>query len=532
MKSSDGGRSWQETGRCPVRRRHYWYVGYPDGRMVRLYGATGYQNPHGDKTCTIVEESDDGGNTWRLLSTFLEGYYTNMFKFRKLSSGRLVGAVSIRPSWGPGEKIASRHLKVSGQLTAAQAAFFVSEDEGKSWTGPHYMFPGVVAWEFDFVELPGGGSGEGDLLFVNSTIQSGRPVRQIVRKTQTGYVNDPLMEIHSGAPQTHEGWVTSQGIVPESMAITGDGLLVGSLRNDTLGRPGYACSKDLGANWFLIDGAPECPYQPMTDMLPDGRAMTVWHNGFDSSFGEQDMFIGVHAFKVDASDVPAPTQLSLERKQSDNGDRYTNVFTATLTADGKPAAGKQVGLRVLSVWRWEDGRHDPRDVSESDDVRLAVTDVDGIATFHLADKDINPDMHAGYWVMPVYQPAAGDPYAPCDGARYMSYPLTSVRNCDFPYDAIMEHGHVIISPAVAEQFADLGDVIAKFDPHQPDATFDKWAQAAGSEERANQILDFLMKWHIVAKDKQGVYRWYRRCKAPAHPIVTDVKIAQNIDYCI
>ena len=74
-------------------------------------------------------------------------------------------------------------------------------------------------------------------------------MRQIVRRTSTGYVNDPLMAIHRGAPQTPDGWKTQQGIVPETVAATPDGLLVGALRNHS-----YTCSKDLGENWYEIEG--------------------------------------------------------------------------------------------------------------------------------------------------------------------------------------------------------------------------------------------------------------------------------------
>ena len=98
MKSEDNGKTWTQTGRCPVRKRHLWYAGFPDGRLVRFSGAGAVSAEEG--TGITVEESIDGGNTWKRIAFFLERHWSHMFKFRKLSDGRLVAAGGILPSWG------------------------------------------------------------------------------------------------------------------------------------------------------------------------------------------------------------------------------------------------------------------------------------------------------------------------------------------------------------------------------------------------------------------------------------------------
>ena len=370
------------------------------------------------------------------------------------------------------------------------------------------------------MELPGG-----DLLFINSTIQHGRAARQIVRRTATGYVNDPLMTINRGAPQTAEGWIAGDGIVPETVAITSDGLLVGALR----GRP-YACSKDLGENWYEIEGPPVSPYQPMCDLLPDGSVINIWHEGSDNSFGEQDMFIGVHRFRVDASNVPEPTRLALRREMSDSRDQYLNVFSATLTSSGEPVTGETVELRTSPVWL-PNRRANPTDVSESDDVRTAVTDERGIALFKLHDKDRIPDLHAGYWVMPRYVPPDCSPYAACVGEKYFAYPITPMRNRPAHLDVCMEHGNILITPQVAELFPDLARVTAALDPHDPDQPRDAWVHLAGSEQRADEILDLFMRHHLLRLEG-GVYRWYRWVVRDDMPVIGEVRVTENEDIAV
>ena len=519
LKSSDNGETWTQTGRCAVRKRHYWYAGFPDGRMVRFSGA-GIVSAE-ENTGITVEESRDGGSSWTRISFFMEECWSHMFKFRKLSDGRLVAAGGILPSWGPGGKVPKRWGMVPGQILPCASGFFASEDEGHTWSGPHYVFPGLTSNEFDFVELPGG-----DLLFIGSTIQTGRPVRQTVRRTSTGYFNDPMMSINRGAPQTREGWEGQQGIVPEAVTITKDGLLIGALRC----KP-YTCSNDLGENWYEIEGAPDSLYQPMCDMLPDGRFITVGHYMGDPAFGEYDMYIGTHTFRVDASAIPEPTRLDFKRDLSEDGNQYVNQFSATLTSDGTPVAGQRIELRVKQTWL-PDRRHNTQDITESDDVRIAVTDEHGRACFRLTDKDRIPHIHDGYQVMANFTPSAGSPYAACRGAECKCQPMTPVRNRPGHLPVFMLHSDIVITPQTAEQFPDLKDVIARLDPNAPDVALKTWIEIAGSETRGRQILDLLERHHIVERGDDGVYRWYRWVVREGLPIVGEVRVSDSFDHCV
>ena len=260
MKSTDGGRSWLETGRCNVHARHYWHVGFPDGRLVRIVGSQHYRYEVGkDRLCTVIEESYDGGNAWKEISRIMEGKWCSFHKFKKLRSGAIIAATHIHPSFGPGAERQTRSEQLPGEIKPVQSAFLISEDGGHSWDGPHYVLPGIASWEPDFVELP-----DGSLLFINSTVQAGRAVRQVVRRSSTGWMNDPLMEVRRGAP---DDWENSKqgGFTPETVTMTPEGLIVGARRCGS-----YSCSNDLGENWYVIEGPVDCYYQPIIECLPDG----------------------------------------------------------------------------------------------------------------------------------------------------------------------------------------------------------------------------------------------------------------------
>lgn len=497
LVSSDQGKTWRETGRCLVDTRHYWYVGLPDGRLVRVIATQQYRYKVGEeRLCNVVEESCDGGSTWKEIARMMEGMFFYVHKWKKLKSGAIVAVGPVVQSFGPGGARETRHTTIAGQILPDETAFLVSEDGGRTWDGPHYILPSITAWEPDFVELP-----DGSLLFINSTVQAGRPARQITRKAGSGWVNGPLMEIHRGAPTDDD---VQGGFTPETVAIRPDGMIVGARRGNV-----YSCSNDLGENWYEIEGAPKCNYQPITEYLSDGRLLTAWHFGADSRFGEVDMYIGVHDFAVKAK-LPEATKLTLERDLCDDGTRYANVFKATLTAAGKPVAGREVGLRVKSSWLPEpDGRTNPIDVWRSPDVRTAVTDENGMARFALTDKDRIPGIHDGYVVAVSFTPKDNDSLAACKGPARNAYPLTPARNDPAPHPVYLNHGLVMITPETAKRFGDLADVVKAFNIPDPDAGIDKWIEAAGSAERANEILEFLMENHVVTLDDEGVYHWYR-----------------------
>ncbi len=500
LKSTDGGQTWQETGRCMVHTRHYWHVGFPDGRLVRLIGTQHYRYelPPEERMCSIVEESTDGGNTWKEISRFLQDKFFYGHKFKKLRNGAIIAAGPIEWSFGPGGERAGRHTSIAGEIKPIQTCFMISEDGGYSWDGPHYILPGIEAWEPDFVELD-----DGSLLFINSTVQAGRAVRQIVRRTSTGWVNEPLMEIRRGSP---DDWETNRqgGFTPETVTITEDGLIVGARRGGV-----YSCSNDLGENWYEIEGAPVCKYQPMIEYLGEGRFLTVWHEGGDTRFGEIDMYIGTHSFRIKVS-LPKPTKLTLERELSEDGNQYINAFRAQLTADGKPVAGRELELRVRNLRLPQpDGRVNPVNVWDSPDIRKAVTDENGIAHFVLKDKENIMDVGHCYEVAVSFSPKPDDNLTPCKGPAMLVRALVTKRNNPVPYPAYLRWGTLMITPKTARQFSELPDVVKHFDIPNPDTTIDRWIEAVGSEKRAKEILEFLIENHIITKDENGVYHWYR-----------------------
>ena len=514
LKSSDEGRSWVETGRCPVNTRHYWHTGYPDGRIVRLIGTQQYRYDQGDdRHCSIVDESHDGGNTWMQICRFMIGHFFYIHKVKKLRDGSIVVAGPVVPTFGPGGMNPSRHSKPAGVSSVHETAFMVSHDHGHSWNGPHYVLPGVSAWEPDFVELS-----DGSLLFINSTVQAGRPVRQIVRRQSTGWVNGPLMTIRRGAPVDDN---VQGGFTPESVVLGEDGLIVGARR----GGP-YTCSNDLGENWFEIEGPPHCHYQPIIESLPDGRFLAAWHHGADNALGEVDMYIGTHVFGVDAN-LPAATRLTLQRELAADGNQYVNVFRATLTADGAPAAGRQVKFRLVPRWQ-ADGQTNRATLDTTEDVRPAVTNGDGVARVELSDYATIPDMHFSYQIDVVFDPAPGDDLIPCQGPGEIVYVVTPHRTNPFNYPIYLNQRLIMITPQTAKRFADLPQIVAQFDKANPHAGFEKWEQACGSAQRAREVLDFLMEHHIVSLTEQGIYQWYRAGHR-SEQIIREVRVDEVIE---
>ncbi|MFH0963051.1 MAG: sialidase family protein [Planctomycetota bacterium] len=494
LKSSDGGRTWRVTGRSLVHTRHYWHVGFPGGRMIRIYGTSFMDWPGEDRCKVVVEESTDGGTEWRRISRFLDGYSMNMLKVKRLRDGSVVMAGPIRQAFGPGKAKDTRITDVPFQVYPHDPAFFISPDGGRSWGGPHYVFPGILAWEFDFVELP-----DGSLLFINSQIQSGPAARQIVRRTKTGFVNEPMMWISRGATKNPLRW--DESCVPETVCITPDGLLVGALRN----RP-YACSNDLGENWYEIAGLPNSNYQPMMIALDDGRFLNAWHTGSDHHFGEIDMVTGIHVFRIETH-LPAPTKLTLARAKRPDGDQFVNVYEARLTSGGNGVPDRRVELRVSPNWTPE-GRQNPVNVRESPDVRTTVTDENGITRFDLRDIDAHPDAHFSYWLAARFVPAEDDDYAPCMGPKRMAYAVTPVRNRPVARLTYVIHGVIMVVPEAAERFPELFDLVNACDPEQREIPIDLWTKKVPDSKRLRGILDFLVEQRLASRDDAGVLRWY------------------------
>ncbi len=517
MKSSDNGKTWVQTGRCPVYTRHYWHVGYPDGRMVRIVGCQHYRYELGDERFhNDIEESTDGGNTWHKIAEVMEGGFFYCHKLKKLRDGSIVAAGNFSESFGPSTTKASRHTKVPGQCLTIDVCFVISRDGGHTWQGPHYVLPGVTAWEPDFVELA-----DGSLLFINSTVQSGKPVYQVVRPTSGGFTNGPMMEIRRGKPVDDK---VQSGITPESVTITPDGLIVGARRGDV-----YACSNDLGENWYEIAGAPNCHYQPIIELLPDGTFLTCWHYGADSALGEIDMYIGTHSFKLEER-LPKPSKLNVERALSPDGSKYMNSYMATLTAGGKPVAGRAVRFRLEPVWR-EDGYDNTTRLEESNNVYEVVTDSNGVARLDLPEYDKCPDMHFGYWLDAIFEPEPGDDVAECRGPKVMHYAKRPARNNHANYPAYNNHGLIMLIPDSAARFPEMADVVRKIKAAGVDVSLEKWTESVGSEPRTKEILAFLTENNLVSLKPDGTYFWYRAVHCGDEPL-HEVRVCETVEWYV
>ena len=512
MKSTDAGRSWQEFYRGWGKMSYS--VGYPDGRLVAaIYGENQYPERGADRVCISVEESFDGGETSRQIARLPA---TVPHRFKKLRDGSLVILGPVEPTYGPWGSRFKAGSRLPGERLGYQAGFMFSPDGGYTWTGPHYVLQGVTAPESDFVELP-----DGRLLIINCGVQMGAAVRQFVRRVKTGFICDPVTDIQKGAA---DGYNVQSGIVPEAIDITADGMIIGARRGSA-----YAYSNDLGETWYPIEGLPNCKYQPQVRCLPDGRFMAAWHRGTDSAFGQQDMCIGIHTFRLKAN-LPQPTRLSLERSLSEDGSQFINAFASRLTVGGDPVPGKTVELRVRLTWR-PDGTFNPIPVSESDDVRAAVTDKDGVAKFALTEIDPLPDMHHSYDVQTSLTPQPAENLAMCKSVSFSCYNKTSRRNTAYAYPLYFAESVLFLSAPTAEQFPELVDLVERFERFDVDATREEWDKAIGNASRAGEILEFLLANQALNLTEDGKYRWYRSVHC-GPKIIEHVRVNDLPDYCV
>ena len=517
MKSSDGGRTWQKTGRD-------WgnggaIVGYADGRLVRVvWGQQSWRPERGlARHATEVDESRDGGNTWKLIARVLDGFVFSVHRLRKLRDGSLIAMGPQHPSFGPGGSRQRLGIKHPGEIDVTvrdQAAFMHSPDGGYTWTGPHYVLSSVRASESDFVELP-----DGRLLIINSSVQLGAQTRQFVHRISTGFVCDPVIRIEGAGFDSDN---VQSGIVPETVEISPDGLIAGARRGSE-----YACSNDLGKTWHVISGVPECNYQPQSVWLSDGRLLTAWHLGTDSALGQQDMCIGSHSFRIQAN-LPPPTQLTLVRSLSADGSQYVNTHRARLTGGGNPISGKTIQLHVKRSWN-PDGTYNTTPIDQAEDVRTGVTDQNGVVEFTLDQFNITSDIHLFYFVEASFTPEPNDHLPACKSPNYSNGPLTSKRNTPQTYPIYQSENTLFLTGQTAEQYPELVDLLNRFDTLVEDATFRQWADAMGGEKRAREIIKFLMANYLLSETVENKYRWHRAVHCGPN-VIAHVRINELDDY--
>lgn len=435
LVSSDDGDTWVETGRCQLETGSFCNIGFPDGRIIGL--DVPRINEARTAWCDFIEvrESLDGGNTWTAVDRLLEGQAPYLWRVRRLADGTLLVLASLYgTAWGPGLPRATRNTMLPGETYVNKIqTFFLTSRDGRSYTGPYYVLPGIGAHEFDVVELD-----DGALLFIAGDVQ-GTPVgRQLVRRDGDRFFNEALLPIQTGAPPDPAA-NPQGGHVPESVVHLGGGVLVGSRRN----KP-YSVSRDLGANWYPLEGLPPSLYQPFLIRLRDGRVANFGHHGSDSAFGEEDMRIGVDRFRV-PDDVPAPRQLDLDRVMDPRRNHYLNRYRVRLHSEGTPCSGERVDLRFVPVWN-EDGSASTTALEDAAIVLSGVTDADGVVELDAMMFDGIADIHFFYHVDAVHRSAEG---TLVHSPSRTEPALTPHRGDPHPHPAYFAHGVLWLAPAFA-----------------------------------------------------------------------------------
>jgi hypothetical protein len=395
LKSADNAATWLEIGRNRARvDNSFSWASLADGGMLRSQSNDYVAWHKGDRQQTWCETSRDGGTTWTRRAVIFQGHNGSgsPHRLRRLRDGTLVQLISAMPEFGPGKERFSRHTKRPNVRQELSVFLYFSKDDGRTWSGPLPVLPGVLAYEPDFIEFP-----SGDVLILNSNVQGGPQVRQYLRQTDQGWIPGPVFDVVSGR-------------VPETVALTKTGLLVGAVRGGE-----FSCSNDDGANWHTVAGI-KAGYQPYLIDLSDGRLLCGYHTGGgDEPFGQRDLSVETAAFRLTAN-LPSPTRLRLTRNLDAKGNKYTNSYTAVLTSGEQPIAGKTIRFKYAK--RYGGGGE-----------TTAATDVSGRAKIDLGEdfKGVT-DIHLSYTLQATFVPEANDKeLAPCESDLYTAYAITSSR---------------------------------------------------------------------------------------------------------
>lgn len=385
MRSTDAAGTWKEAHRgTEVELNRAADSGcmspimLPDGRMLSLsWGMPGY-----------LRESTDAGKSWRQIRALMDGRYYDVapFTIRLLSDRKaLVIYCPYAHSWGKGGVNPGRLHSRPGTKTAWQGALFFSTDFGKTLAGPIPMYPNVPVTETDFVELP-----NGDLLFIHAALFGGTAHRQLVRKTEFGYVPEEMETVDSRAPET--------------FVRTNEGYLVGASRNAP-----YMWSDDDGMTWQPVEGIGNGEYQPRAMLLKDNRILFVWHHGADLPYGQVDEYIGQHTFKLRVAEPRPRSQLLLKRVFDPAARKYICAFDAVLTTtDGKPIANKLVEFSIVArgaagyeefggAKPWEHGAK-----------QVIKTDANGVARANFREQEKTDNIHQTYQIAARFDPDRAD----------------------------------------------------------------------------------------------------------------------------
>jgi hypothetical protein len=336
--SNDGLKTWEVISHDTSHQREAFgdfaqaYAG--NGRFIRFVW-NGYSYEPGRDPSEILYISDDHGRTWQKQPPFHDRRFISYpHRLRKLHDGTLVLALPMGLDFDMEKIRCCNNLNAESEMTMNLC---FSYDGGETWTQPLPIYGGHNVSETDFVELP-----SGDLLCINTSIPYfGHPGRQIIYRSGRSFVPGP-----------YERAISWENCVPETVALTEDGILVGCMRSSA-----YAWSDDLGLSWHGLKGIPEeitdpgkygsvaHMYQPWMQYLGRGKFACAGHCGFDDVLAkEYDNHIELHIFEMDVKEKPKETRISLSRDYDEASMCWPNSYTVTLFCGSKPLPGKTVEL--------------------------------------------------------------------------------------------------------------------------------------------------------------------------------------------
>ena len=141
LSSPDNGKTWTETGRCPLERGSFCNVGFPDGRILGMEAAGFEGEPWGG---IDIRESRDGGSTWTHVTRLLPETANYVWRVRRLRDGTIVLLSCFYGTpWGERFERTSRNTMLPGEryIDKIQTYFLTSKD-GVEWSEPHYVLTG------------------------------------------------------------------------------------------------------------------------------------------------------------------------------------------------------------------------------------------------------------------------------------------------------------------------------------------------------------------------------------------------------
>lgn len=275
LESRDAGQTWTELWsepfHTPMNGVYSGYAVLPDGTVLRT--AWGMYLPFYDVPQTgYIQRSEDGGQTWSGPIVLMDETraLTIPKRVRVLRDGRVLVVGGLI-------RLTDEVRAFRQGLAHIEAAFWLSEDGGRTWSEPVVPLTkadGVEPTEeSDVAELP-----DGRLLLVNRTNVPDR--RQAVLEP----VGDTYeVQSRGKAPFPHSG-------MPDVLwAREGVALHIATSN--------ISWTADAGATW--TDLGLHTSYYPSSVQLHDGRILCIGHRGSDDPYdGSVDQQIEALSFRL------------------------------------------------------------------------------------------------------------------------------------------------------------------------------------------------------------------------------------------